>query len=439
MPLRSAANVDRASAIVEPQAAAQASGPAAPTRLDPASSDPINLSFKDARLRDVLTFIGYATSITFTGNDAGVNEAGAVTIEATIDATAPVERLLDRLLTPNGLTYAVTGPRSVVIASSPLAQVRQAMRALEAERPRRQINTVYPEYPQDALERGIQGTVVVDVTVNAAGDVTTAAVASGPQELRASAFKAALGLKYTKGQSTTAMKIAFQFTLTSTSWGVRIVGDGASNMGLRFRGSPQGDTASTATNLPNEPDATGAYRIGGTIQPPKKIKDMPPEYPAIAQQARVQGVVIVEVRIDERGMMSDTRILRSIPLLDQAAIDAVKQWQYEPTLLNGVAVPVLMTVTVNFTLRPLARIQVTMPDGKASTELWADMPSKIYLSDSERFQLIPSRSEGSPDLKVSVFGDDGQIHLGDVILVPDGPVVQSPTNPSFGLRLVFVR
>jgi protein TonB len=45
-------------------------------------------------------------------------------------------------------------------------------------------------------------------------------------------------------------------------------------------------------------------------------------------------------------------VLRSVPLLDQAALDAVRQWEYEPTLLNGVPVPVIMTVTVNFTLRP---------------------------------------------------------------------------------------
>ena len=74
----------------------------------------------------------------------------------------------------------------------------------------------------------------------------------------------------------------------------------------------------------------------------------------------MQGVVIMEVRIDERGTVSDVRTLRSIPLLDQAAIDAVKQWQYTPTLMNGVAVPVIMTVTVNFTLRQEA------PDANAN-------------------------------------------------------------------------
>jgi protein TonB len=60
--------------------------------------------------------------------------------------------------------------------------------------------------------------------------------------------------------------------------------------------------------------------------------------------------VIIEATIDREGRVTEARLLRSIPLLDQAALEAVRQWEYEPTLLNGVTVPVIMTVTVNFTL-----------------------------------------------------------------------------------------
>ena len=67
--------------------------------------------------------------------------------------------------------------------------------------------------------------------------------------------------------------------------------------------------------------------------------------------ARVAGVVIIEATIGPNGKVQNARALRSIPLLDQAALDAVKQWEYTPTLLNGVPVPVIMTVTVNFTLQ----------------------------------------------------------------------------------------
>ena len=92
-------------------------------------------------------------------------------------------------------------------------------------------------------------------------------------------------------------------------------------------------------------------RVGGNIKTPTKTRDVKPVYPPIAQSARVQGVVIIEATIGPDGRVKDAKVLRSIPLLDQAALDAVKQWQFTPTLLNGVPVPVIMTVTVNFTLQ----------------------------------------------------------------------------------------
>jgi protein TonB len=91
-------------------------------------------------------------------------------------------------------------------------------------------------------------------------------------------------------------------------------------------------------------------RVGGNIKPPVKIRDVKPVYPEEALQARVQGVVIIEALIDETGKVSDAKILRSIPLFDQAALEAVRQWEFTPTVLNGVPVPVIMTTTVTFTL-----------------------------------------------------------------------------------------
>jgi periplasmic protein TonB len=107
-----------------------------------------------------------------------------------------------------------------------------------------------------------------------------------------------------------------------------------------------------ASEEPAEEPVERAVRVGGNIAAPRKLRNVQPVYPQIAQSARVQGAVIIEATIDTRGHISDTRVLRSIPLLDQAALDAVRQWEYEPTLLNGVPVPVIMTVTVNFSLRP---------------------------------------------------------------------------------------
>jgi TonB family protein len=90
-------------------------------------------------------------------------------------------------------------------------------------------------------------------------------------------------------------------------------------------------------------------RVGGQIKPPTKIKDVKPVYPAIAQSAHVSGVVTIEATIGEDGKVVDAKVVRSIPLLDQAALDAVRQWEYAPTLLNGVPVPIVVIVTINFT------------------------------------------------------------------------------------------
>jgi TonB family protein len=91
---------------------------------------------------------------------------------------------------------------------------------------------------------------------------------------------------------------------------------------------------------------TGAIR--GPSNAPRKIRDVAPIYPEAARQARVSGIVILELQLDVNGTVTDARVLRSIPLLDAAAIEAVKQWQYEPMIVNGKAIPIPLTVTVPF-------------------------------------------------------------------------------------------
>jgi TonB family protein len=93
-------------------------------------------------------------------------------------------------------------------------------------------------------------------------------------------------------------------------------------------------------------------RVGGAIQTPKKLVNVAPQYPADALEAKAQGVVILDVILDADGVPVEVEVTRSQPMLDAAAIEAVRQWRYEPTLLNGVPVPVALTVTLNFALDP---------------------------------------------------------------------------------------
>lgn len=121
-------------------------------------------------------------------------------------------------------------------------------------------------------------------------------------------------------------------------------------------GIPHGDPAgepllSAAPPIPAPPVPKKPVRQGGDIRPPAKTRHVAPLYPPIAIASKVEGVVILEVVIGENGRVQDVRVLRSRPLLDQAAVDAVRQWQFTPTLLNGEPVPIVMTVTVSFQLK----------------------------------------------------------------------------------------
>lgn len=111
-----------------------------------------------------------------------------------------------------------------------------------------------------------------------------------------------------------------------------------------------GDVAGAA--LPPPPiTPTEPVRPGGAISRPERIHYVAPEYPPLARTARVEGTVILEAVLDAEGTVREARVLRSVPLLDAAALDAVRQWRFTPTRLNGIPVPVVMTVTVMFSLR----------------------------------------------------------------------------------------
>jgi protein TonB len=116
-------------------------------------------------------------------------------------------------------------------------------------------------------------------------------------------------------------------------------------------GVPGGVVGGVVGGLPAAPPPTErAIRVGGNVKPPLKTFNIDPVYPDIAKQAHVQGVVILECTISPQGRVTNVKVLREIPLLNEAAMAAVRQWRYTPTLLNGVPVPVIMTVTVNFKL-----------------------------------------------------------------------------------------
>ena len=110
-------------------------------------------------------------------------------------------------------------------------------------------------------------------------------------------------------------------------------------------------TALRATPASKACDSRAPVRVGDAIKAPMRTNHVNAAYPAEAMRQRVEGTVVLEIVVGCDGAVTDARVLRGIPMLDAAAVDAVKQWRFQPTLLNGAPVPVVSTVTVTFTLR----------------------------------------------------------------------------------------
>ena len=204
-----------------------------------------------------------------------------------------------------------------------------AVRAVGEVKPPKLVKEVRPVYPKEAAKAGVEGIVILEAKADEKGDVVETRVLRSIPLLDQAAIDAIKQWKYEPmvidGKP---RKVIFTVTVRfnldeSKSGGTRAVD--------RF--------------------AAGAVKAEGDVKPPVLIKEVAAVYPEIARQAGVEGVVILSVKTDEAGKVADTMVLRSIPLLDQAAIDAVKQWVYEPFVKDGKAQPIVFTVTVRFQLK----------------------------------------------------------------------------------------
>jgi protein TonB len=187
-------------------------------------------------------------------------------------------------------------------------------------------------------------------------------------------------------------------------------------------------------------------RVGGNIAPPQKIRHVAPVYPDDALSARVAGVVILEATIGTDGYVTGARVLRGVPMLNDAALDAVKQWQYEPTFLSGTPVPVIMTLTVNFSLsdppgeggadaaRAAARASANMDPFLVAPDrvgmIWIGMPA------SELTGAMPSPQLRQVPRRTPRGGVTTDI---EIALEPDGPAALVANIDGQRVRQIEVR
>lgn len=202
-----------------------------------------------------------------------------------------------------------------------------AVRAVGKIEPPKIVKEVAPVYPEIARKAQVEGTVILETKADEQGNIVDVRVLRSIPLLDMSAIEAVKQWKYEPlvidGKPRPVI-----FTVT-----VRFLLDSGFKKDVLKK------------------FAAGALRAEGEIQPPQLLREVAPVYPETARQAGVEGTVILAVKADESGHVVDALVLRSIPLLDQAAIDAVKQWAYEPKIIDGKAVPIVFTVTVRFTLK----------------------------------------------------------------------------------------
>ena len=227
-----------------------------------------------------------------------------------------------------GVAGGVQGGISGAVSAQDLKKFEgDAIRAVGDIKPPKLVKTVKPVYPKVARQARVEGTVIVEAKTDEQGNVVDTRVLRSIPILDQAAVDAVQQWKYEPliidGKPRQVL-----FTVT-----------------VRFMLN-EGDKVKTLDKF-----AQGAVRAEKDIKPPKLVKEVQPIYPEIARVAEVQGVVILSVKTDEEGRVKDAMVLRSIPLLDQAAIDAVRQWVYEPLIIDGKAVPVVFTVTVRFQLK----------------------------------------------------------------------------------------
>ena len=194
------------------------------------------------------------------------------------------------------------------------------VRAIGDIKPPKLITRVNPIYPKVAREARIEGTVIVEATTGIYGRVQNVKVLRAIPLLDQAAIDA-----------------VFQWVYEPSV----------------LDGKPRGVifTVTIVFKLDKETKAQGPVRATGDIKPPRLITRAEPIYPQKAKEAHIEGTVIVEVTTGIYGRVQNVKVLRSVPILDQAAIDSVFQWVYEPFVLDGKQRGVIFTVTVRFKLK----------------------------------------------------------------------------------------
>jgi TonB family protein len=292
------------------------------------------------------------------------------------------------------------------------------------------IRKVDPEYPELARRARVEGEVVLKISVNEEGYVSNVEIISGHQLLRQAAVDAVKQWKYepalSNGKPSAAKTtVMVHFVLpedqTITAQGIaggivgKIPGGVVGGIAGGIPGGKGAVAGSTEAALADpkqfisREEHDSSQQTGQIIEinapVSNLIRKVPPRYPELARRARVEGEVVLKISVNEEGDVSNVEVISGHQLLRQAAVDAVKQWRYEPTVLNGKPVPVIATITVNFVL---PENSATPPQGGSSPPTQGSYP--LIDTADKRNDASPGELS-NPDVIVVSLSESGQITI----------------------------
>jgi TonB family protein len=275
--------------------------------------------------------------------------------------------LLAVLIAGTGLTASSQDQLDLVgvFEASRLGPLERTAHPATAQNPiPRRTFFVQPIYPDEAAAVQARAVVTLRVTVDDLGDVAEMRLADGPMlgtwqrsgqpepapmpaVFRAFVAAATAAVRQWKYEPPVEAPLMFEVAVSFST-------DDAPNIAERHPApvpsSPETQAPSDDFDrVPPAPWGEGVVRASYLRTLPTKVKHASPQFPAEALQPGVRATVVVETRIEADGRIVHARVIRSSPVFDQSVLDAVLQWEYTPTVINGVAIPVLLTVTVHFT------------------------------------------------------------------------------------------
>ena len=217
-------------------------------------------------------------------------------------------------------------------------------KALTPENPiPRRTRLIRPSYPPEAAVVGARASVTLRVTLDHLGTVGEVRTVGGPILGAMSPGSPADDRSFVTG----LLALVKSAKDAVSQWLYEPPADApiAFDVVIGFTPDGDGEVISQRAGRPSPPDVDPVQSTPAT-----KVKHVTPVYPSAAREAKISGTVILEVDIGAEGFVQDARVVRSIPELDDAALEAVRQWVYTPRRINGEPTPLTMTVTIQFSL-----------------------------------------------------------------------------------------